>query len=194
MLRKGRSPVAWRAAEKRLNDRPRIIPPIIALIPFFFLAGCNQDRASVADTFPKGSYASPWVLQGSIWSGSLEQAAGGLGEEAEQWARFAPDRVWLAIYRHHARPDHKLTVRAWAFASTDQARRAFEHFRPASPDQLKAGDEGCWTSDGILVRWGRLVFDIFGGGPTAIARPEQAVYLLAFIEKRMPADLPDAPQ
>ena len=169
-----------------------VVLPIIGLIPF--LCGCEQKRVSVADTFPKGSYASPWVLQGEVWSGTLGEAASGLGEEAEQWGRFAPERVWLAVYRHDTRANHKLTVRTWAFASTEQARRAFEHFRPANPNELKAGDEGCWTPDGILVRWGRLGFDIFGSSPSAVASPEQAVYLLAFIEKRMPAGLPDAPR
>ena len=61
-------------------------------------------------------------------------------------------------------------------------------------DLLEAGDEACWTADGILVRWGRLVFDIFGRGPSSIASPKQAAYLLAFFEKQMPADLPDDPR
>jgi hypothetical protein len=46
----------------------------------------------------------------------------------------------------------------------------------------------------VLVLWGRMVFDIFGRGPANVASPEQAVYLLAFIEKKMPADLPDTPR
>ena len=85
-------------------------------------------------------------------------------------------------------------MRIFAFSSTQQARRAFESFRPADADALQAGDEGCWTDDGILVLWGRLVFDIFGSGSGRIANPEQAVYLLAFIERQMPADLPGAPR
>jgi hypothetical protein len=158
------------------------------------LAGCQTERVTITDTFPVGSYASPWVLQGDVWSGSFDHAAAGLGDEANEWAAFEPEQVWLAVYRHDTRTHHKLTARVFAFASPDDARRAFEHFRPADAELLKAGDEGCWTSDGVLVCWGRLVFDIFGNDPASFASPEQALYLLAFIEKKMPPHLPDTPQ
>ncbi len=158
------------------------------------LGGCNARHVSVADTFPKSSYATPWVLRGEVWSGSLDQAADAVGEEAERWAAFEPERVWLAVYRHDTRAGHELAVRVWAFASREHARQAYEHFRPDDADLLEAGDEACWTADGVLVRWGRLVFDIFGRGPSTSASPEQAVYLLAFFEKRMPAELPDDPR
>ncbi len=158
------------------------------------LAGCTARHITIADTFPKGSYASPWVLQGKVWSGSLEQAADGIGDEATQWGTFEPERVWLAVYQHDTRVAHKLIVRAWAFASAAQARRAFEHFCPDDTRSLQAGDEGCWTDDGILVLWGRMVFDIFGSGPSTLTSPGQAVYLLAFFEKQMPPDLPSAPR
>jgi hypothetical protein len=134
------------------------------------------------------------VLQDAVWDGSFERAAAGLGEEAEQWRAFDPEHVWLAVYQHDTRPEHKLTVRAFAFSPAEQARRAFEHFRPPDADAFQVGDEGCWTEDGVLVLWGRMVFDIFGNDPSAFASPEQAVYLLAFIEKKMPAGLPDAPR
>lgn len=166
--------------------------PIIGLIPFFLLGGCNGKRITVADTFPIGSVASPWELRDVVWSGTFEQAASGLGEEARPWSAFEPQHVWLAVYQHDTHADHQLTVRAFAFSSSKQAQRAFEHFRSAGANGLEAGDQGCWTRDGVLVLWGRMVFDIFGSGPSTFASPEQAVYLLAFIEKRMPKDLPGA--
>lgn len=166
----------------------------LVLLAVLTLTGCWGKHVTIADTFPKAAYASPWELQGEVWSGSFERATGALGEEAQAWGTFEPQRVWLAVYQHDAHRDHKLTVRAFAFSSAGQARRAFEHFRPPKADQLKAGDEGCWTEDGVLVVWGRMVFDVFGSGPSVFAGPEQALYLLAFIEKKMPADLPDAPQ
>lgn len=165
-----------------------------ATLAVFVLAGCNTGRVTIADTFPKGNYASPWVLRGEVWSGSLEQAANAIGDETDEWGAFEPERVWLAVYHHDTRIAHKLIVRAWSFASAEQARRAFENFRPEDVKTLQAGDEGCWTDDGILVLWGRMVFDIFGRGPATLASPEQAVYLLAFLEKQMPADLPGTPR
>ena len=63
------------------------------------LVGCEGKRVTIADTFPKSAYASPWRLQGDVWSGSLEEATLGLGDEAQHWAVFEPERVWLAIYR-----------------------------------------------------------------------------------------------
>ncbi len=167
---------------------------VAALLGLVTLGGCGGKRATLADAFPTGSYASPWLLQGALWDGSFEQAADALGDEAESWGAFDSEHVWLAVYRHDTRAEHRLTVRAFAFSSREQARRAFDHFRPADADELEAGDAGCWTEDGVLVLWGRLVFDIFGNDPSAFASPEQAVYLLAFVEKKMPAGLPDAPQ
>jgi hypothetical protein len=134
------------------------------------------------------------VLQDVVWDGSFERAAAALGDEAPAWGAFDPEHVWLAVYRHDTRAEHKLTVRAFAFSSPEQARRAFTRFRPTDADELEAGDAGCWTEDGVLVLWGRMVFDIFGSDPSAFASPEQAMYLLAFIEKKMPAGLPDAPR
>jgi hypothetical protein len=148
----------------------------------------------MADTFPKGSYATPWVLKDEVWSGTPAEAAGALGEEGERWGALGAERVWLAVYQHDTRGDDELVVRAWSFASQERARWAYTHFRPDPVDALEAGDEACWTDDGILVLWGRLVFDIFGRGPSAAASPEQAVYLLAFFEKQMPANLPNDPR
>jgi hypothetical protein len=171
-----------------------VVTILLACAACLGLSGCNATRVTIADTFPKGSYAAPWVLRDQVWSGSLARAAEALGDEAAQWGAFEPQRVWLAVYQHDTRRDHELVARIWAFASPGQARRAYQHFRPHDADALEAGDEACWVDDGILVLWGRLVLDIFGRGPTALASPEQAIYLLAFFEKRMPAGLPDDPR
>ena len=172
----------------------RSVVTVLAYVVCVALSGCNATRVTIADTFPKGSYATPWVLRGEVWSGSLAQAGVALGAEAEQWGVFEPERLWLGVYQHDTRGDHELVVRVWAFSSPERTRRAYEHFRPGNADPIEAGDEGCWTDDGILVCWGRLVFDIFGRGLSGLASPEQAVYLLAFFEKQMPADLPDDPR
>lgn len=172
---------------------PSVVTVLVGAMCVAF-GGCNAKRVTVADTFPKGSYATPWVLQGEVWSGSLARAALALGAEAEQWGGFEPEWLWLGVYQHDTRGDHELIVRVWAFPSPERAQQAYEHFRPGNADMLEAGDEGCWTDDGILLRWGELVFDIFGRGPSGLAGPEQAVYLLAFLEKQMPADLPDDPR
>jgi hypothetical protein len=157
-------------------------------------AGCGQKRVTIKDTFPIGSYASPWVLDGAVWSGTPDEAAGAVGGEYERWNAFNPERIWLAVYHHDTRTDNTLTVRAWSFPSAEQARRAYEKFRPENAAKLQAGDEACWMKDGILILWGRMVFDIFGRGPVAGSNAEQAVYLLAFFEKKMPHDLPNNPQ
>ena len=165
------------------------------LLPaIMLLTGCGATHLSIADTFPKNGRATPWILSGEVWSGPFEQAAAALGRDAEAWGAFAPRQVWLAVYQHETRPANRLTVRAWEFATVAQAREVYEFFHPAGAAILKAGNEACWTVDGILVRWGRMVFDIFGRGPSTLASPEQAVYLLAFIEQSMPAELPENPR
>jgi len=158
------------------------------------LAGCSQSRMTVAEALPAGTYASPWVRDGPVWSGPPAEVWDQLGAEAETWRELEPQRVWLAVYRHDTRPDNTLTVRVWAFATAEQACQAYLTARPAAPQDLHAGDAACWTADGILVHWGRMVFDIFGSGPSRAASPEQAVYLWAVIEKQMPAGLPRAPR
>ncbi|MEP0848260.1 MAG: hypothetical protein HRF50_15730 [Phycisphaerae bacterium] len=112
-----------------------------------------------------------------------------MGDEAQTWRELAPQRAWLANYTHDQRPGQRLTARMFSFATTDAARTAYEHVRPRAAAELRAGDAGCWTDDGVLVLWGRLVIEIFGNAPQGVARPEQAVYLLAFLEKAMPAGL-----
>ena len=165
-------------------------------LSLLIFVGCSQKRVDLVEVLPKGLRATPWVLSGEIWSGTPEQALAGLGREVEVWDAFDPQQVWLAVYQHETHSDHELITRIWSFPSAAQARRAYQHFRPtdATSFEVRRGGEGCWTPDGLLVVWGRLVIDIFGRGPGDRASPEQAMYLLAFIEKDMPADLPDQPR
>ncbi len=156
--------------------------------------GCVARGVKLVEVFPAGSVASPWRAEGPIWTGPFEEAAVALGDDAEGWRTHEPQRAWLARYAHDQRAGEHLLVRALSFAAPDAALRAFEAHLPLDAQRIDAGDAAGWTADGILVRWGRLVFDIFGDAPSGMARPEQAVYLFAFIERRMPDDLPDDPR
>ena len=157
-------------------------------------AGCASKNVTISDTFPTGGYASPWILDSPVWCGEPDEASFAVGDEYPEWKAFNPKRLWLAVYRHDSRRDNTITVRAWSFPNSEQARRAYEKFRPENASALKAGDEACWTKDGILVLWGRMIFDIFDTNASGASSPEQAVYLLAFFEKKMPHDLPYNPQ
>ena len=155
--------------------------------------GCARRAKSIADVLPVGSVASPWVLQGAVWSGSFQQAAPALGEDASAWRRFEPARVWLAVYRHEDDPKRRTTVRGFAFDTAAAARAAYEHFRPADAKPFAAGDDGCWTEIGVLFVWGRMVFDVFGND-ASFSSQGQSAYVTAFIEKDMPAGLPRVPR
>ena len=165
------------------------------LIAILLMAGggCAGKNATVASAFPQESAAAPWITDDAVWSGSLAQAAASRGPDAEEWRLFHPLQVWLAVYRHEDKPGRKLTVRAFAFESPRAAREAFEHFRPTDARQFNAGDGGCWTGIGVLFVWGRLVFDIFGS-EASWQSDVQSARLTGYIEKHMPAGLPDAPR
>jgi hypothetical protein len=156
-------------------------------------SGC-ADRRTLVDAFPTGAAASPWLLDSPVWSGDFESAAGAIGDDAPTWRRFAPQRVWLAVYKHESRPTERITVRVFDLGTCAQAQLAYNEFKPPLVPAFKAGDAACWTSDGLLLRWGRLVLDIFGGDAQRAAVPEQAVYLLAFLEKHMPPGMPENPR
>jgi hypothetical protein len=162
---------------------------ILAALALWTCAGCQQKR-TMLDAFPPGGTASPWVLTGDVWNGTFEQSREGIGAEAEQWAKHAPKRVWLANYSHDTRPRDRLTVRILQFESPDAARAAYDLFEPVGPERraFDAGDRGCWTADGVLFVWGRVVFDIFGNGTAFGAIPEQAAYLAGFLERRVTAE------
>ena len=110
------------------------------------------------------------------------------------WETFHPQQVWLAIYRHDSRPANRLTTRVWSFAGEAAARNAFAHFEPHDADVLEAGNEACWTEWGILVRWNRLVIEVFASGPFGTANAEQALYLYALMEKKLTAELAGDPR
>lgn len=150
------------------------------------LSGCEAQRGgAVIDAFPPGSMAAPWILQDDVWVGSFELAANALGEDAAAWAEYDPNRVWLAIYCHQDDREGCLTVRGFQFASADAARRAYEAFAPIDADPLEAGDAGCWTDIGVMFRWGRLVFEVFGREATW-ANQVRSSFLTAYLTKRMP--------
>lgn len=165
----------------------------LAIVVILSACGCT-DRRTLIDAFPTGSAAAPWLLDSPVWSGDFESAAGAIGDDATTWRRFAPQHVWLAVYKHDSRPAQRVTIRVFDLGSTDQARRAYSEFKPPLAPNFGGGDEACWTSDGLLLVWGRLVLDIFGGDAQRAAVPEQAVYLLAFLEKNMPPGLPENPR
>jgi hypothetical protein len=156
-------------------------------------SGCGRRAKTITGVFPVGSVAAPWVLQDEVWSGTFEQAVPALGEDAADWWRFRPSRVWLAVYRHESNSKRRITVRAFAFDSSATARRAYEHFRPIDAEPFGAGDQGCWTEIGVLFAWGHMVFDVFGNDASFSSRG-QSVYLTGFIEREMPPDLPRSPR
>lgn len=169
--------------------RPAVMLACIAIA----VTGCT-DRRALIDAFPTGAAASPWLLDGSVWSGDFESAASAIGDDAPGWRRLAPRRVWLAVYKHESRPTQRITIRVFDLGSRAQAQVAYDEFKPPLVPGFSAGDSACWTSDGLLLRWGRLVLDIFGGDAQRGAVPEQAVYLLAFLEKNMPPGVPENPR
>jgi len=155
-------------------------------------AGCATTR-TIADAFPPARVATPWVLQGEVWTGSFEEAAAALGGDAEGWRKYDPQRVWLAKYEYEDNPKHTMTIRAFSFATPEQAQRAYLRFAPVTAKPFKAADEGCWTEVGVLFRWKRLVFDIFGNTQTQ-GSEVQAAMLSGCITRRMAPGLPDQPR
>ncbi len=136
--------------------------------------------------------AAPWVLQDKVWVGSFEEAAPALGDDATLWREREPKRAWLAVYCHEEAPERCLKVRCLSFGSTGSAQRAFEAWRLVGAKPFKYGDAGCWTEIGVLFRWGRLVFEIFGTDASWGSELQSAM-LATLIAKRMPAGLPENP-
>jgi hypothetical protein len=166
---------------------------LLAVACLCICGGCARRAKTITSVFPVGSRASPWVLQDQVWSGSFERAVSALGEDAGDWWRFHPTRVWLAVYSHETDPKRRITVRAFAFETAATAGRAYEHFRPFHAKAFSAGDEGCWTEIGVLFVWGHIVFDVFGND-ASFSSQGQSAYLTGFIEKEMPPDLPRSPR
>ena len=155
--------------------------------------GCATGGRQVADAFPPGSVAAPWVLQSEVWAGSFDAAASALGDDAEIWRKYNPTRVWLAVYTHESETERSLKVRCFAFGSADDARRAFARFQPLEAKPFAYGDAGCWTEIGVLFQWGRLVCDIFGDRASWGSQMQSSL-LAAHIARRMPPGAPGDPQ
>ncbi len=160
-----------------------------AILP---LVGCAA-RHTLADAFPPGSVAAPWVLREPVWSGSFDEAAPALGTDAGAWAKHRPTRLWLAVYEHEQTPQRRLKVRCFAFETGAAAEAAFEALRPPLQRPYPLGDAGAWTDNGVLFRCGRLVFDIFGD-EGALQSQTQATVLATAIVRRMPRGAADEPR
>lgn len=157
------------------------------------VAGCSQRRGSVVDAFPPAALATPWELRGEVWSGTFDEAAVGLGDEADDWRPFGPRHAWIARYCHDQRPSRCLTVRVFSFDSPAAAGQAYAAFQPEDASLFEAGDAGCWTEIGVLFRWGRLVADIFG--PSGSMDDQlQSGLLAGFVVERMPPAVPADPR
>lgn len=165
----------------------------LGLVPLLLCAGCAGTRVSVTEAFPPGSMATPWILRDAVWTGSFDEAAPALGDDADSWEKFGPTRVWLAVYGHEAMPERCLTVRCFAFESGKAARQAYDAQAPIGAKPFQAGDVGCWTDIGVMFQWGRLVCDVFGGSATFESQV-QSTYLVALLMKRMPPGAPDDPR
>jgi hypothetical protein len=165
----------------------------LSLMMLLWCAGCTQSSL-VVDAFPPAASASPWVLVEEVWQGSFKEAAPALGDDAATWATHDPQWVWLARYEHERHPGYVLTARALAFPLADDARAAFDAFRaPEAKDFAGPWDAGCWTDIGVMFRWGRLVFDIFGER-AAWSNELQSAMLANGIAKRMPPGAPEEPR
>lgn len=164
-----------------------------AFVLLALAAGCSQNR-TVLEAFPTGQASSPWLLHGALWSGTFEQATAGMGAEADAWRKFSPKSAWLAVYRHELRATQKLTVRILEFSDVQEAHAAYDANAPLPRRRFEAGDEGCWTEDGVLFRWGLLTIEVFSSNSAGQPVAEQAVYLVGFLEKKMPPGLPHHPR
>ncbi len=158
---------------------------LVAAALLVLLSGCAAGPARLADAFPRAAAADPWRLDGEVWSGTFADAVYALGDEAGAWSNLEPQWVWLAIYRHAEHPDARLIVRVFQFADVAGAQRACTRFLPLNERPFQAGDQGFWLDDGVMFRRGRLVFEYFGSGDLERASPEQAVYLVGLMERKL---------
>ena len=182
-----------RFAGKSLRQRVATHAMLLATAASLSVVGCAGKQTSIADAFPPAASAAPWELDGAVWSGTTDEAAPALGDDADTWAAFEPTRVWLAVYAHQLRPGQHLTVRCFAFKSPQRARQAYDAFKPPMAKPFSCGDAGCWTEIGVLVHWQRLVFDVFGDNPSWNSEVESAT-LAGRIAHRMPPGAPDDPR
>ncbi|MCA9245329.1 MAG: hypothetical protein KDA32_15340 [Phycisphaerales bacterium] len=165
-----------------------LITSFVALL----LTGCSLREANISRSFPRGDSAWPWVLRGDVWTGDMRGAESGLGGDAEKWARMSPQRVWLGVYDHKTRAPERVVIRAFAYPTVEDAERAYRDNLPILPDRFDAGDQGTWTPDGVMFRWRRMVFEIFG--VTTEGAAAQAAYVCGQLEERLTAELVTNPR
>lgn len=158
------------------------------------VCGCQSAPRTLRDAFPRAGVAAPWRASSDPWCGSLAEAANALGSDADSWRSPPPRQVWLATYTFEQDLERRLIVRTFVYEHPEGAVLAFEKHRPPSSRQFKAGDDGCWTPDGVLFRWGRLVFDVFGVTGNHRVVPEQVIVLVGRLEHQMPPDVPENPR
>ncbi|RMF72024.1 MAG: hypothetical protein D6744_17245 [Planctomycetota bacterium] len=170
----------------------RFVSLLVALM--IAAGGCRARTRTLIECLPHDRQASPWVLDGAAWKGSFAAAERALGEDAVFWRPHAPTSVWLARYVHERDPRRRVVLRAFAFASPEDAQAAYDFVRAKDARPFSAGDQACWTADGLLVRWGRMVWELFASEDSHEARPEQVVFLLSYLEQHIDPALPVDPQ
>ncbi len=163
---------------------------IVAPLAMLF-AGCASP-AHIDEAFPPARVADPWILDGAVWSGTFDDAAAALGDDAAVLAPLGPRRVWIARYRHVSEP-RALVARGLALGDVESARLAYRAACPAQGREFDRGDEGCWTDVGVAFRRERLVIEVFGQ-PPSWASTVQAAVLATYIDRRLtPRALTDLP-
>lgn len=165
---------------------------VVGLLAALLLGGCSLRQNDISRGFPRGDAAWPWTLKGDVWTGDMAAAREGLGADADKWARTTPQRVWLAVYEHKSRPPERIIIRGFSYATLADAEKAYRERLPILPDRFDAGDEGTWTPDGVLFRWRRMVFEVFG--VTTESSAAQAAYVSGELEKRMTAEMVTDPR
>lgn len=167
---------------------------LLALLVCSLPIGCASKSPRLDRALPVGHQASPWVLDGIIWSGRIEDAAESLGEEAAAWSDPMPQRIWLAVYRHDTKPEVRLVLRALSYDSRETAARVYDVHRPARAEDFRAGEAGHWTDAGVMFRAGRVVFEVFAAGPAELVAPEQAAYLATIVTRGLSPQVVDNPE
>lgn len=144
--------------------------------------GCASP-ARVDDAFPPARAADPWILDEAVWSGTFDEAATALGDDAAALAPLGPRRVWIARYCHDSEP-RALVARGLALADAEAARLAYHAACPTQGREFNRGDEGCWTDVGVAFRRDRLIIEVFGQ-PPSWASTVQAAVLATYIDRRL---------
>lgn len=170
-------------------SRARIfIQVITVLMCAVACSGCESPQRSVAETFPPGELIAPWQFEGEkVWSGSFADARPALGDDADTWGEYSPQRVWIANYRHRQKEGRRLVIRAFAFADVDIARAVLARFRPENAEPVEIREEGFHTQVGVMMRRGRMVYDVFSD-ETGFATEFQTEVMARYVEKTLSSE------